>query len=318
VLFYDRADRAVEGLCDYVATGLRQGDAVLAVLTPEHAAALHTALRGTDAPAATAAAEGWFVVLDAAETLATFVADGVLDRTLLTDCLGGLLASLTAGGRPVRAAGEMVAVLWAEGNITGALALEDAWNELAEAYTFALLCPYPADVLVRADLGDIGRLCEQHSEIVAPETYASAVEVGASMAASGIFVPAPEAVVATRRLVARVITDWSSAEDVAPDDLLVADACLIASEMAANAVTHARSAFEVTVTCADGVVRVAVSDIGPGTAETHDVALLDTGGRGLTIVEDVADQWGCENVPGGKVVWAELTVHQPVAGSRSC
>ena len=70
------------------------------------------------------------------------------------------------------------------------------------------------------------------------------------------------------------------------------------------------------MTCADSVVRVAVSDIGPGTAEAHDVALLDIGGRGLTIVEDVADRWGCDNVPGGKVVWAELTMHTPVAGSR--
>lgn len=307
VLFYDHDDRAVERLSDYVASGLSQGDAVVVVLTPEHAAALQAALRTTDAPADVAAAEGWFVVLDAAETLATFFVDGLPDRTLLADRLGGLLATLGAGGRAVRAAGEMVAVLWAEGNVTGALALEAAWNGLADEYSFTLLCPYPTTVLESAELDHVGRLCELHTEVVAPETYASAVDGVRSAAASGVFVPAPEAVAATRRLVAGAMTDWSSAQGLATDDLLVADACLVASEMAANAVTHAQSAFEVTVTCSDGSVRVAVSDTGPGTPEAHEVGPLDICGRGLTIVEDVADRWGCDDLPGGKVVWAELT-----------
>jgi len=307
VLFYDRADRAVERLSDYVATGLRQGDAVVAVLMPHHAAALHEALRTTDTPAETAAAEGGFVVLDAVETLATFFVDGLPDRALLADRLGGVLATLGASGRAVRAAGEMVAVLWAEGNITGALALEDAWNELADLYDFTLLCPYPATVLEGGEFERVGRLCDLHSEVVAPETYASTIDVVPTTATSGVFVPAPEAVAATRRLVAGAMTDWSSTQGVLPDDLLVADACLVASEMAANAVTHAQSAFEVTVTCSDGSVRVAVSDTGPGAAEAHEVGPLDLSGRGLAIVDDVADRWGCENVPGGKVVWAELT-----------
>ena len=307
VLFYDHDDRAVERLSDYVATGLRQGDAVVVVLTPDHAAALRRALGTTDAPAEVAAAEGWFVVLDAAETLATFFVDGLPDRALLADRLGGLIATLGADGRPVHAAGEMVAVLWAEGNITGALALEEAWNELADVHTFTLLCPYPTTVLDSAELDHVGRLCELHSDVVAPETYAHAADVVPPPAASGVFVPALEAVAATRRLVAGAMSDWSTTQGVAPDELLVADACLVASEMAANAVTHAQSAFEVTVTCSDRSVRVTVSDTGPGTPEAHEVGLLDVCGRGLTIVEDVADRWGCDDLPGGKVVWAELT-----------
>jgi anti-sigma regulatory factor (Ser/Thr protein kinase) len=307
VVFYDRADRAVERLTDYVAGGLRHGDAVIAVLTPEHAAALHAALRTTDAPAETAAAEGWFVVLDAAETLSTFLVDGFPDRTLLADRLGDLLGALGATGRSVRAAGEMVAVLWDEGNVAGALALEEAWNELADLHGFSLLCPYPAGVVTGGELAVVGRLCELHSEVVAPETYASAADDAMRTAASGVFVPSPEAVGATRRLVAGAVTDWSSAQGVAPDQLLLDDACLVASEMAANAVTHAHSAFEVTVTCSDGSVRVAVSDTALGTAEAHEAELMDVCGRGLAIVDDVADRWGCDHVPGGKVVWAELT-----------
>jgi anti-sigma regulatory factor (Ser/Thr protein kinase) len=79
--------------------------------------------------------------------------------------------------------------------------------------------------------------------------------------------------------------------------------------MAANAVIHAQSAFEVAVTCAEGSVRITVADHGLGAAEAHAVEPLQVGGRGLVIVTDVADRWGCDAVPGGKVVWAELTSH---------
>ena len=61
-----------------------------------------------------------------------------------------------------------------------------------------------------------------------------------------------------------------------------------------------------------GAVRITVSDNGPGAAEALAFEPLDVGGRGLAIVSDVADRWGCDAVPGGKVVWAELTVRQPV------
>jgi anti-sigma regulatory factor (Ser/Thr protein kinase) len=97
------------------------------------------------------------------------------------------------------------------------------------------------------------------------------------------------------------------------DEWLVSDACLVASEMAANAVTHANSAFEVDVACAKGAVRVTVSDTGPGAAEERESELLDLGGRGLAIVSELADRWGCDNLPGGKVVWAELTAREPVS-----
>lgn len=314
VLFYDDAPQTVDQLADYVAEGLCAGEAVVTVLMPAHAHSLEAALRGRGVDAERDQDEGRLFLLDAGETLNTFLVDGVPDRELFAQGVGTLLSGLNESGRRVRAAGEMVALLWAEGNVTGALALEAAWNGLADDLDFDLLCPYPASVLDDGRLDVVGRLCALHTEVVPPETYATGrdrhIVPGLS---TGVFVPAPEAVGATRRLVALALADWSAHRGRRLDELLVADACLVASEMAANAVTHARSAFEVTVTCSENAVRISVSDVGPGTAEAHHGRLLDLGGRGLAIVSDVADLWGCETVPGGKVVWAELTVRQPVA-----
>ena len=308
VLFYDHAAHAADSLTDYVAEGLQRGDGVIAVLTPPQASALRDALEESGNDAERAAAEGRFVLLDAATTLETFLVDGNPDARLLTEGVGASIRELGGGGRAVRAAGEMVAVLWADGNLTGALALETVWNELADALGFGLLCPYPSAILDSGHLGHIGRLCALHTEVVAPESYASGSDPElAGVVETGVFVPAPEAVGATRRLVAGAMAEWSAARGLDLDDRLVSDACLVASEMAANAVTHARSAFEVDVACSDGAVRVTVSDIGPGAAEEHRGAPLDIGGRGLAIVSEVADRWGCHTLAGGKVVWAELT-----------
>jgi anti-sigma regulatory factor (Ser/Thr protein kinase) len=313
VLFYDHAAHAADSLSDYVADGLHRGDGVIAVLTPPQATALRAALEGSGDDAGRAAAEGRFVLLDAATTLESFLVDGAPDARLLTDGVGAAIKELGAGGRAVRAAGEMVAVLWGEGNLTGALALETVWNELADSMGFGLLCPYPAAVLDSGHLGHIGRLCALHTDVLAPASYASGLDPELpGDVETGVFVPAPEAVGATRRRVAGAMAEWSATRGLDLDDQLVSDACLVASEMAANAVTHARSAFEVDVACREGAVRVTVSDIGPGAAEEHRGAPLDLGGRGLAIVAEVADRWGCDTIAGGKVVWAELTTRQPI------
>lgn len=314
VLFYDDARDAVARRAAYVVDGLHRQEAVVTVLRPSHTVGLLDALRLVGTDPEDAMADGRLSMLDAAATLESFMVDEMPDRQRFAGSVGDLFGRLAATGRPVRTAGEMVAILWAEGNVAGALALETAWNELAGTIDFELLCPYPATVLAASPLDNIGPLCALHSEVVAPKGYASGVDrPWLPTATTGVFVPAPEAVGATRRLVSGAMTEWSSVRGDLLDDRLVADACLVASEIAANAVTHARSAFEVTVSCSDSRVRVSVSDVGPGTAEEHRGRLLALSGRGLAIVAGLADRWGCDVLPGGKVVWAELVARRPVA-----
>src|ERR1043166_5358939 len=50
--------------------------------------------------------------------------------------------------------GEMVALLWAEGKRDATIRLEEFWNELAEKYTFDLLCGYPIAVFHAVENGD--------------------------------------------------------------------------------------------------------------------------------------------------------------------
>jgi PAS domain S-box-containing protein len=91
------------------------------------------------------------------------------------------------------------------------------------------------------------------------------------------------------------------------------DLALMLSELATNAVQHASTEFEVTITLGapaegtDGArwVRVAVSDEAPGYPAPEEAAADAPHGRGLRIVESLADAWGVEVRRGrpGKTVW---------------
>jgi anti-sigma regulatory factor (Ser/Thr protein kinase) len=82
---------------------------------------------------------------------------------------------------------------------------------------------------------------------------------------------------------------------------------LLTSEVVTNALVHARSAPELSIEVKRDVVRVEVCD-----RSAKEPVLMQPGpesasGRGIAIVEQLADGWGVERVPDdGKRVWFEV------------
>ena len=83
---------------------------------------------------------------------------------------------------------------------------------------------------------------------------------------------------------------------------------LLVSELATNAVLHARTEFVVRVRPHGTTVRVEVEDRSADLPRRKAYGPAAVVGRGLVLVEAIADRWGIRQVPGGKVVWAELEV----------
>lgn len=95
-------------------------------------------------------------------------------------------------------------------------------------------------------------------------------------------------------------------------DDLADDGMLIVSELASNAVRHARSpSIRVTITRPEPVrVRIGVVDKSrclPKLREPHEEAET---GRGLALVQTLATDWGVDQLPWGKRVWAELCAQE--------
>jgi anti-sigma regulatory factor (Ser/Thr protein kinase) len=86
------------------------------------------------------------------------------------------------------------------------------------------------------------------------------------------------------------------------------DAVLMVSEIVTNAVTYGHGAIEVSAGTQGGRVHVAVTNTSASDGMPHlmDPADHDFGGRGLLIVDQLADAWGASRDRGRTTVWFEL------------
>jgi hypothetical protein len=148
VQFYDGDLRPLaRNVSRYLADGLTQGHAAVAIAVPEHAAAFVAQLAAEGIDSAAALREGRLLILDAEETLALFTVDGLPDPVLFEQTVGATIRELHASHPGLRTYGEMVGVLWEAGRFTAAIRLEELWNALLSARDFELFCAYPIDVL---------------------------------------------------------------------------------------------------------------------------------------------------------------------------
>jgi anti-sigma regulatory factor (Ser/Thr protein kinase) len=107
----------------------------------------------------------------------------------------------------------------------------------------------------------------------------------------------PTSVGAARRLVRA-----ATARAVPPE--LVETAELLVSELVTNAVVHAGTPVEIGVAVLEDLtVMVTVSDGSPHVPVTRDYAETASTGRGLVLVQELADHWGVDLTPAGKSVW---------------
>jgi hypothetical protein len=299
--FHGSDAELIEVLAPYVAEGLARDERVVVVLSDPHRAALHEALHERGIDSTRARRSGAYLPWGAEETLSTLLVNGTLDRDRFVGTIGGLL-----GSPPVRAYGEMVALLWERGDGGAALEIEDLWNQRRRSRPLSLLCAYSAAPVSESSLPDVGRLCEVHDTLVPPAGYADLEpgSLGRRAAAadtvwSETFLPVPSAAAAARHFVTATLDLWDR------DDLSW-EASLIASELATNAVQHGASPFRTSVSRVGGTVRIAVEDLAPGRPERRAATrdLLD--GRGVAIVEALTVRSGCDVLADSKIVWAEL------------
>jgi anti-sigma regulatory factor (Ser/Thr protein kinase) len=91
------------------------------------------------------------------------------------------------------------------------------------------------------------------------------------------------------------------------------DVALLVSELATNAVVHARSHYRVSVRVESATIVVGVTDHSPVMPIRRSVDPTSAdGGRGLVLVESLASRWGVEPIAGnGKTTWFEIDQRSP-------
>jgi anti-sigma regulatory factor (Ser/Thr protein kinase) len=113
--------------------------------------------------------------------------------------------------------------------------------------------------------------------------------------------PEPGQVALARRFVEDALSSWD--RDHNHDT-----AVLLANELVTNAVLHTHAPVTVTVRHEPPVVTVEVEDRSDRPPRRSTAGSTSTSGRGISLVDALADDWGIRSLPGdGKVVWFSLT-----------
>jgi len=298
VHFYGDDQELAVSAAQFLGDGLAAGGSAVVVATAAHRLAVQARLRS-------AIGAGRLLAVDAGEMLHGFLDGGRLDGLRFRQAAEGLIGRAARTGQPVRIYAEMVALLWDAGQVALALELEGLWNDLAARLPFSLLCGYPAGLLADADQADaVRRMSGLHSSVIAAGPAArgargGAVPDGQATAGKRSFPFELDSIQAARHFVTGTLAPTA-------DDALVDDAAIVATELAANAVLHAGSAFTVTVSASAALVRIAVRDEGLLTPTSGDDPFEVRQDHGLGVVSRIASGWAVERLPDGKVVWAEL------------
>ena len=104
-----------------------------------------------------------------------------------------------------------------------------------------------------------------------------------------------------RRFVAATLRDWHV------DETRIEPVALVANELVANAIVHAGSAPVLSLEEAGPDLLLRVADTSPNAPARRAGTSNESGGRGLIMVEALADQWGFDADSSGKVVWVTFT-----------
>src|SRR5580704_6839779 len=181
VQFYERDDFMVAEVGRFIGTAIGAGDSGIVIATKPHRDGIAQQLASHGLNLTMAIAQGRYLALDAAETLANFMIAGQPDPERFTSVIGEVVerARNAAGHERARVAafGEMVALLWAEGKRDAAIRLEQLWNSLAETHAFSLHCAYPMKSFSRREYSEpFMKICAEHSSVLPAESYMSVIE----------------------------------------------------------------------------------------------------------------------------------------------
>lgn len=163
---YEHDDALADIVGDFLAAGLRSGEALIVIATPAHEASFraHLVRAGHDP------GDPNIEWLGAEPTLDSLLVDGRPDVARFHAQLLPILDR--HADRPVRAYGEMVDVLCARGAPAAALELEALWNGLADIRRFSLLCAYALDRFQEIEGGALlDDVCRAHRHVAPTERY---------------------------------------------------------------------------------------------------------------------------------------------------
>jgi hypothetical protein len=162
-------------VCRFAAGAIANGEGVILVPTVAHWEAFRPRLEAEGVDVDAAQSRGQLTVVDADELLPQFMKDAMPDAPVFLGLAADVIANAKGEGRypKVRWWGEMVNVLWEQGNVAASMNLEDQFDRLAKQHEIAIFCSFVMDNFdneVHSRL--LPRLGQNHSHLIPVQDYA--------------------------------------------------------------------------------------------------------------------------------------------------
>lgn len=293
VSFYEERGALERCIVRYAVEGLLADETVVLIVRASSLSKVRDALAVSGVDVDEMGRRGVLVLFDADATLASVKTGKGIDWSAVAALAGRVVANAMDTGRPVRLFGEMVAILWERGDVRQAMDLERLWHGLSHEHGFDVLCAYPsvATTLPGAAV-TMNAMCGMHDATVSIDDWRRHIFLASYACETA-------AVTAARRCLRDMWAPTTNADRLD-------DALLIVSELAANAVQHARTPFSVEAQRDRDLARVIVRDSSALQPVMRHSDPTAPGGRGLALVNVLAHSWGVTRTPDGKKVWATI------------
>lgn len=161
VQFYQNDEELVSAATKFLSGALVAGGCAIVLATKMHRDLMSSRL-------AARFPDARIVMLDAHDTLARIRTGREIDEALFRRVICDVLDS--AGSRPIRIFGELVALLTEAGLYGEAVAIEGFWNDLARHRNFELFCGYPVSAFKATEqMASLQQVCREHTDFVGSE-----------------------------------------------------------------------------------------------------------------------------------------------------
>jgi len=166
VQVYDNDEIFIDTLTGFVESAIRSHESAIVIATNAHLSALEANLEKCGHSIETLISDNKFIPVGAEDMLHEILINGKPDENKFMEAISGLLKHAKLNLNNVRAFGEMVAILWAQGKKDATLQLEDLWNKLCVQDSFCRYCAYPRELFPINEADDDKMVCDCHSKMI--------------------------------------------------------------------------------------------------------------------------------------------------------
>jgi hypothetical protein len=163
---YENENSFISSLSGYVGSGIRLGECAIVIATKEHISELVLRLKEDGLDVDKLVRDDQLITLDASETLSRFMVDNWPDEELFIKTITSVINRGVCKKRKVRAFGEMVALLWAEGLNGATVQLELLWEKFCSQNELGLFCAYPKSGFTSDITESIEQICHCHGKVI--------------------------------------------------------------------------------------------------------------------------------------------------------